>query len=102
MYNIFNCLMSELGLPCKYLLLYERLQNLPAAQATRAESSTRKCMVDDKWTIGLSQQLGVFIYQRSCLTASYKVVNHVEFTDYYQVLLIIFSPILLSRNDIYL
>jgi len=77
--------MSALGLPCKYLLLYKRLSNLPAAQATSAESSTRKCMIGANWTIGHTEPLAVFIYQRSYLIASYKNVNHVDFSNYYQI-----------------
>jgi len=56
--------MSELGRTCKYLLLYKRLYHLPAAQATSAESSTIKCMIDANCTIGYREQQAVFIYQR--------------------------------------
>jgi len=42
-------------------------------------------MVDANWIIGHTEQLTVFIYQRSYLIASYKNVNHLDFANYYQI-----------------
>jgi len=57
--------MSEWGELCKCLQLYKRLQILPAAKATSAESSTRECMIGANWTIGHTEPLAVFIYQQA-------------------------------------
>jgi len=42
-------------------------------------------MIDANWTIGHTEQLAEFIYQRSYRIASYKNVNHVDFANYYQI-----------------
>jgi len=61
------------------------MKHLPVAQATRAVSSTRKCMIDANWTIGYTEQLAGFIYQRSYRIVSYKIVNHVDFANHYLI-----------------
>jgi len=61
------------------------MKHVPVAQATRAVSSTRKRMIDANWTIGYTEQLAVFIYQRSYRIASYKNVNHVYFEKHYLI-----------------
>jgi len=38
-------------------------------------------MIEANWTIGHTEQMTVFIYQRSYLIASYKNVNHVDFAN---------------------
>ena len=62
--------MSELVPPCKYLLLYKQLKHLPAAQATSAESSTTKCMIDSHSKLGHKEPLAVFINLHSYLIVS--------------------------------
>jgi len=42
-------------------------------------------MIDANWTIGHTEQLAGFIYQRSYLIASYKAVKYVDFANYYQI-----------------
>jgi len=42
-------------------------------------------MIDVNCTIGHTEKLAVFIYQRSYGIASYKNVKHVDFENYYQI-----------------
>ena len=61
------------------------MKHLPVSQATRAVSSTRKRMIDANWTVDYTEQLAVFIYQRSYRIASNKIVNHVDFANHYLI-----------------
>jgi len=61
------------------------MKHLPVSQATRAVSSTRKRMIDANWTIGYTEQLAGFIYQRLYRIASYKNVNRVDFEKHYLI-----------------
>ena len=74
-YNTLECRLSELFLPCKYLLHYYQLQPLLTAKSTRAESSTRKCMIDAHCKLGRGELLAVFIYLHSYLIAFFKLQN---------------------------
>jgi len=38
-------------------------------------------MIDANWTIGHTERMAVFIYQRSDRMAAYKNVNHVDFVN---------------------
>ena len=42
-------------------------------------------MIDANRTIGHTEPLAVFIYQRPYLIASYKNVNHVDFENHYLI-----------------
>jgi len=56
-------------------------------------------MIDANWTVGYTEQLAGFIYQRSYRIASYKNVNRVDFANLSD-LLYIFIPIFLFHNII--
>ena len=58
-------------------------------------------MIDANWTIDHTEQLAMFIYQRSYHIAPYKNVNHVDFENTIKFIAH-FVPFLLFSNPIYL
>jgi len=52
--------------------------HVPAAQSTRAESITRKCVIRTDWTVGHGEPLTVSKYQQLYLIVSYKNENVVD------------------------
>lgn len=60
------------------IILCMLLLHVLSAQATRAENSTRRCMIDTACTVGHGEPLTVSICQQLYLIVSYKDANCVD------------------------